>query len=152
MKSRLTRSGWLAAAVSVWLVGCGSDPQPEQPPLSPGGKGYFELYSWKSNAVGEDWCFSLITGTNRSKDRSEIGPPDDTEGAGGPVKLSLCDLALFEKTLARLPRDQSLFWVDGRFVTNDAPRLPPLTVPERAIVDRIRARCAALGITLVVSD
>jgi hypothetical protein len=140
--------GWRVAFGLVLLgLGCGSSVEAPGEPLPDSLKGY-ELYSWRSQPVGDDWCFTLITGTNRWKVRSEIGPPDQDQG--GWAKISVCDLAALERALARIPRRAPVFWTDGEFVENDAPRLPPLAFPEVAVIERIKARAAALGIQLRV--
>ena len=139
-----------AVVLLVTGAGCGSPDEAAGPPLPASLKGY-ELYSWRSQSVGDDWCFTLITGTNRSKDRSEIGPPDQTEG-GGFIKVSVCDPTTLERTLARLHKGEFVVWTDGSFVQNDAPQLTAITFPEQEVIDRIKAKCTALGIMLRVNN
>lgn len=68
-------------------------------------KGY-ELYSWQ---VGEDWIFTLITGTNRSKSFEEITSTEDNY-EDGFIKITVLDLEDLQTLLSRLPPGTELFW------------------------------------------
>jgi len=67
-------------------------------------KGY-ELYSWQS---GNNWNFTLITGTNRNKTIEEITSGDNTEADW--VKLSVTGTEALRVILSRLPEAESVFW------------------------------------------
>jgi hypothetical protein len=138
-------------AVGLLLAGlaCGSSDEGPLEPLPGSLKGY-DLFSWRSQSVGEEWCFTLITGTNRWKMRSEIGPPDQAL-AEGWVEVSVCDPALLERTLSRLRKGEWVSWNDGRFVENDAPTLPSLAFPDDVLIHRITASAAAIGIDFHVN-
>lgn len=88
----LTLTGWIGLAL---LVDCGM----LEPPRAaiPADKG-IELYSWRP--AGEDWHFSLLPGTNRWKERSEI------TGSG----TAMTDIGRLRRELAGLAEGQSVFW------------------------------------------
>ncbi|MES0360567.1 MAG: hypothetical protein ABUK20_06600 [Anaerolineales bacterium] len=72
-------------------------------------KGY-ELYSWSE---GDDWYFTLITGTNRSKTSAEIGSRGEIVDENGWVKITVLGLHELESVLDRLPHSEQIFWLDG---------------------------------------
>jgi hypothetical protein len=113
-------------------------------PLPSGFKGY-ELYTWQEQA---GVCFTLTLGTNRGKNRSELGGP--TVESSDWISITACGVEALEKTLLRLPAGESVIWSEGRHVYNDAPELPPLSYPEPSIVERMKQLCAERGVELVV--
>lgn len=68
-------------------------------------KGY-ELYSWQA---GEDWVFTLIAGTNRSKSFTEITSTENLL-EDGFIKISVTDLQDLKTLLGRLPQGTEIFW------------------------------------------
>lgn len=69
-------------------------------------KGY-ELYSWESKE-GE-WCFCLVTGTNRLKTEKEIRTFEKVI-QGGWVKITIKGVPAIKELLAKLPKGNSVFW------------------------------------------
>ncbi len=68
-------------------------------PLPPSLKGY-ELYSWHK---GDDWYFTLITGTNRIKTSAEITSQESIFEEDGWVKITVIGLQELLMVLDRLP-------------------------------------------------
>jgi hypothetical protein len=107
-------------------------------PLPHSMKGY-ELYSWQQ--AGE-WRFTLILGTNRVKYADEIIPVDKTSSEDdGDIRGIGLDKLL--GTLARLPRNEWLFW---NTLKDTETRFPP-----QEIIDQVTARADQLGIQLAVA-
>lgn len=110
----------IVSVVTVFLlVACAGNDQTEKPQEYPTSdweqipaqlpesmKGY-ELYSWQS---GEDWVFTLTTGTNRTKSFEEITAPENSVTADGLIKITVTDLEDLKKLLTRLPAGTELFW------------------------------------------
>ncbi len=68
-------------------------------------KGY-ELYSWQA---GEEWVFTLIAGTNRSKSFAEITSTENILEEGF-IKISVTNLEDLKTLLGRLPPGTEIFW------------------------------------------
>lgn len=68
-------------------------------------KGY-ELYSWQA---GEDWVFTLIAGTNRSKSFTEITSTENSL-EDGFIKISVTNQEDLKRLLGRLPQGTEIFW------------------------------------------
>ena len=59
-----------------------------------------ELYSWQQDGT---WCFSLLPGTNRNKEPSEVHHPS----------AAVCSVALLRARLATLAPGELVFWETG---------------------------------------
>jgi len=68
-------------------------------------KGY-ELYSWQT---GEDWVYTLIAGTNRSKSFAEITSKGNLL-EDGFIKITVTQLEDLKTLLGRLPAGTEVFW------------------------------------------
>lgn len=108
-------------------------------PLPGSMKGY-ELYSWKP--AGDDWHFTLITGTNRNKSCEELKTGDDLLD-GGWVKITAVGVDALKQVLSRLPAGESVFWGDSRFIPGC-----DLALPGDEILADVRAHCSSLGLQL----
>lgn len=75
-------------------------------PLPEAVKGY-ELVSWQT---GEDWNFTLITGTNRQKSFDELMDPDSQVSTDGFVKITISGVEGIKQVLAMLPAKTEVFW------------------------------------------
>jgi hypothetical protein len=136
---------YLMLLMIVMITACNGDTQPT-PTLSPlphAMKGY-ELYSWP---VGDDWHFTLMTGTNRLKTLEEITTGGDMVDPEGWVKISVVGLTELKETLSRLPRGEQIFWVGGWYLFFDKLVLPP-----QEIIQEVEAYCRQLGLELLVSE
>ena len=71
-------------------------------------KGY-ELYSWRE---GDQWHFTLITGTNRTKTVEEITSTENFISRTGWVKVHAAGADEIKDVLGRLPQGESIYWCD----------------------------------------
>lgn len=87
-------------------------------------KGY-ELYSWLED---EEWNFTLITGTNRTKTIDEITSNGSGITETGWVQIHVEGVQAIKDTLARLPEGEFVSWCDelhiGQTIGIDL-KLPP---------------------------
>ena len=112
------------ALLGAWLTGCAGSGQTDPPLLPESMKGY-ELYSWQD---GDQWKFSLLTGTNREKTLGEIKSPG----------TALTGVDLLIPTLEKLSTGQYVTWVakDG------------LPFPPDDMIARIETTCEENGLIL----
>ncbi len=134
-------SGPVTAPPATTVTGPAATTPPATGPLPAGSKGY-ELYSWP---VDGEWHFTLAVGTNRTKTVDEIThPPRDPSTDFGMVDVRGVDA--LAALLARLPAGQGILWSGGIQGPTTELALPP-----PAIVDEVRQRAGALGLSLAVS-
>jgi hypothetical protein len=125
MKIGLAALLLLCSGVLLFL-GC----QKQTETLNTSTKGY-ELYTWRlDNGV---WYYALLPGTNRLKDHSELVVVQ---------KTSLDDL---EQTIRSLAQGEYLFWN----INKEQIQLP-IVMPDKAVVDRIKAVCAEKNLNLSI--
>ncbi|UCG83187.1 MAG: hypothetical protein JSW38_13665 [Dehalococcoidia bacterium] len=87
-------------------------------------KGY-ELYSWEED---NQWHFTLITGTNRTKTMEEITSKEDYISETGWVKIHVVGADAIKDVLSRLPENEPVFWCDELYIgqtTGINLQLPP---------------------------
>jgi hypothetical protein len=104
------------------LVACNSDKTERA--SKPAFKG-MELYSWKP--AGGNWYFSLLHGTNRQKDVSEITKPE----------VTILGIDNLKQRLAKLAEGESVSWSN---MANEP--VPP------EVIDDLDHFCRGLGIKL----
>ncbi len=146
----------LALVPVLLFTGCGDSPDAEsQPPKRPDhsaasptapelrsattfpGKGAWEVYSWQSR--DGEWRFSIVPHTNRLKSRREVTDP----------AIALSGLAELKHALARIPKGQSVFWMDEAQLASDG-REPTLAYPPEQVMNDIDTYCRRMGIRLSV--
>ncbi len=104
----LLLAAWLAVACSPGALFARSTFTPTPvPPLPRSMKGY-ELYSWQD---GQQWRFTLITGTNRTKTLEEITTGEDALTADGWVNIHVQGLAAIQSVVSRIPPGEWLSWI-----------------------------------------
>lgn len=109
-------------------------------------KGY-ELYSWQN---GNDWNFTLITATNRSKAFDEIISSENMLTSDGFVKLSVTGINEIKKVIALLPEGEQIYWA-GMDLTGQVPGgTIYLTFPPQQVIDDLTAYCRQYKITLQI--
>lgn len=114
-------------------------------PLPASLKGY-ELMSWQ---VGEDWNFTLVTGTNREKTFEELMQPDSEVTDSGFVKITVSGVDQIKRVLAMLPADSQVFW-GGMDLSGQVPEgTVYFSYPPQATMDEIADFCAENQINLV---
>jgi len=107
-------------------------------------KGY-ELVSWQS---GEDWFFTLISGTNRQKTFEELISPDNIIREDGFVKITVSGVEAVKQVLERMPAGESVAWSG----MNLAGQVPSGTIyfsyPPQEIMDDLFALAKECGFNL----
>ena len=107
------------------------------------GKGY-ELYSWQA---GEDWCYTLIAGTNRGKSFEEITSTENTLDEG-LIKVTVTSLDDLDTLIQRLPAGIDLIW-SGIDLTGEVEAgTLYFTYPSEDVVKRVTDLAAGQGIQL----
>lgn len=120
------------------------DPALLPTPLPHSIKGY-ELYSWQT---GEDWNFTLITGTNRIKTFEEIIASGNTVNEDGFIKVSVGGVDELKKLLKLLPTGESILW-GGMDLGSEVPiGTIYLTLPPQSMINEVTRFCASLGLDL----
>jgi len=109
-------------------------------------KGY-ELVSWQS---GDDWNFTLITGTNRSKTFEELMTPDSQVSESGFVKITVSGVDTIKKVLAMLPAKSEVLW-SGMDLSGLVPEgTVYFAYPEKPIKDDLIRFCADHDVALEI--
>jgi hypothetical protein len=139
---------FLIIAIIARLAGCTKFPLvtvTSTSPLPPSLKGY-ELYSWRD---GDNWYFTLITGTNRTKTLAEITSQDSIIEEGGWVKITVIGLQELLVVLDRLPHSEQIFWLNGKRL--DHPEeISIFAFPPGEVVEQVRKHSEQRGIKLEI--
>ena len=114
-------------------------------PLPHSMKGY-ELYSWQEE---DDWHFTLISGTNRSKAIAEIVAPVYIVTHDGWVQLHVVGEEAIETTLSRLPPGESVYWLSPLTGGNQDI---VVSLPPQSVVDAVMEYAATCGLDLRVAN
>jgi hypothetical protein len=105
-------------------------------------KGY-ELYSWEED---NQWHFTLITGTNRTKTMEEITSKEDFISETGWVKIQVVDADAIKNVLSRLPRSESVFWCDELHIGQTTETNINLQLPPEQITHAIKEYAVQCGL------
>ncbi|HCS40231.1 MAG TPA: hypothetical protein DIW44_11700 [Anaerolineaceae bacterium] len=115
-------------------------------PLPESMKGY-ELVSWQS---GDDWNFTLITGTNRLKTFEELMTPDSQVSESGFVKITVSSVESIKQVLAMLPEKTEVLW-SGMDLSGLVPEgTVYFAYPEKQIRDELINFCADYNVALEI--
>ena len=106
------------------LSGCGTASQPPATPFPESMKGY-ELYSWQD---GNQWKFSLLTGTNREKTLDEIKSADTV----------LSGVEALTSALEKMPSGQFITWSVRE----------TLSFPPEEMIAQVEKACEEKGLIL----
>jgi hypothetical protein len=117
-------------------------------PLPHSEKGY-ELYSWPAEE-GDEWHFTLITGTNRLKTYEEIVSAEDIVSESGWVKVSVTGTEDLKALLGQLPGGESVTWNSGDWLEQVGVPAGSIRMPDENMIDEIEICCRQLGIALSV--
>jgi hypothetical protein len=109
-------------------------------------KGY-ELYSWEE---GDQWRFTLITGTNRIKTMEEITSDKDFISEIGWVNIHVVGVDAIKDVLIKLPQGESVFWCDELHIGQTMEQIN-LQLPPKLIVDVIREQADSCGLDFVIA-
>ena len=136
------------------LAGCGQllqsrvTPTAWDSPLPRSAKGY-ELYSWPAEK-GNEWQFTLITGTNRLKTYEEIASVEDIVSESGWVKVSVTGTEALKAVLGQLPAGESVTWNSGDWLEQVSMPAGSIRLPGEDVIDEIESYCRQLGIELSI--
>jgi len=108
-------------------------------------KGY-ELYSWEED---NQWHFTLITGTNRTKTMEEITSKEDFISETGWVKIHVMGANAIKDVLSRLPQSESIFWCDELHIGQTTET--DLELPPEQITDAIKEYAEQCGLDFTVT-
>ncbi len=97
-------------------------------------KGY-ELYSWEED---NQWHFTLITGTNRTKTMEEITSKEDIISETGWVNIQVVGADTIKDVLSRLPKGESVSWCDELHIGQLTETHVDLQLPPEQIADEIK--------------
>ena len=117
-------------------------------PLPDSMKGY-ELYSWKD---GQEWYFTLITGTNRVKPYEEIVSIDSVVTGTGWVKRTGQGTENLESMLSQLPEGETVTWIGDRWLERVGAPVGKIRLPGPDVMDKIESHCLRPAIQLQVTD
>jgi len=119
-----------------------------RPPALPTGalpqsfKGY-ELYSWQE---GDDWQFTLITGTNRNKTIAEILSREPLVTGDGWVHIHATGVDELKGTLSRIPEGEFVMWFSQFYGEGGET----IALPPQDIVEDVASHAAQRGLDFVV--
>ena len=149
-----TSPGLLFVAAFV-LAGCGhllqsrATPTAWDSPLPRSGKGY-ELYSWPAEQ-GDEWRFTLITGTNRLKTHDEIVSAENVLSASGWVKVSVSGTEALRTLLSQLPRGEIVTWIRKDWLEQVGVPAGSIRLPDKDLIGEIERYCRRLGIEITIA-
>jgi hypothetical protein len=109
-------------------------------------KGY-ELYSW---VEGDQWHFTLITGTNRIKTMEEITSDEDFISEIGCVNIHVIGVDAIKNVLTKLPQGELVFWCDELYIGQTTEQIN-LQLPPKLVVDVIHEHADIYGLDLVIA-
>lgn len=115
-------------------------------PLPHATKGY-EVYSWQEQ---DQWHFTLITGTDRTKTLEEIISGENMVSQDGWVRIQAVGVDEIKSVLSRLPKNEWVSWNGGRFVTPTEQAVVKLILPPEAIVSEIKEYAEKCGLDFMV--
>ena len=138
-------TAYILAACSTQL----KTPTPEisENPLPRSMKGY-EIYSWQED---DQWVFKLITGTNRQKSIDEIMSDSEPIQEDSLVNIKIIGVDSLKKTLERVPKDESVFWLTADKMETAASQTNPFGFPSDIMIKDLQLFCEKIGVDLIVS-
>lgn len=105
-------------------------------------KGY-ELYSWQE---GNEWHFTLITGTNRNKTAEEVLSREPLATGEGWVHVHAAGIDEVKAVLSRVPEAEYVIWFSQFYGEGgEAIALPP-----RSIIEDVSAHATQRGLNFSV--
>ncbi len=126
----------------------GSTASPFSMPLPHSAKGY-ELYSWQA---GEEWRFTLITGTNRLKEYEEIVSAENVVAETDWVELSVGGTENLKAVLNRLPEGEEVTWIGDSWLEAEGAPAGNIQLPGQEMIQEIERHSRRLGIQLQIAD
>lgn len=105
-------------------------------------KGY-ELYSWLED---NQWHFTIVTGTNRTKTLEEIISEVDYVSETGWVNIHTVGVETIKTVLGKLPKDESVFWCDELHIGQVTENNIDLQLPPIQIINDIKEYASQCGL------
>jgi len=105
-------------------------------------KGY-ELYSWLED---DQWHFTLITGTNRTKTMEEITSEEDFVSETGWVNVHVVGIEAIKDVLNRLPQGESVSWCDELHISQITEMNIDLQLPPTQTTNDIKEYAGQCGL------
>ncbi len=100
----------------------------------------WELYSWPN---GNDWNYSILVGTNRTKSYSEV-----TKN-----KIIVFGIDSLKMLLDKFPENEYLFWVGKEWLSTCwGSNYGDLALPDNKTINEIKEYCAGKKLVLSISD
>jgi hypothetical protein len=100
----------------------------------------WELYSWPN---GNDWNYSILVGTNRTKSYNEVTTN----------KIVVCGKDSLKMLLDKLPENEYIFWIGEEWLKscwgND---YGDLSLPDNKTINEIKTYCEGKKLVLGISD
>ncbi|MFC1924503.1 hypothetical protein ACFLXA_03985 [Chloroflexota bacterium] len=108
-------------------------------------KGY-ELYSWEEE---NEWHFTLITGTNRTKTMEEITSKEDYISETGWIKIHVVGSDAIKDVLSRLYQNESVFWCGELYIGQTTEMI--LEIPPDDIKEAIQEYAQQCGLDFTIT-
>jgi len=108
-------------------------------------KGY-ELYSWEEE---NEWHFTLITGTNRTKTMEEITYKEDYISETGWIKIHVVGSDAIKDVLSRLHQNESVFWCGELHIGQTTETI--LEIPPEDIKEAIQEYAQQCGLDFTIT-
>ena len=152
MKERIV----LCLLIACLATACAGDITPAQPtptatpppPLPRSMKGY-NLFSWQ---VGDEWHFTLITGTNRTKTVEEVTTGEDRLTEDGWVRIHVQGVEAIKGVLSRVPAGEWVLWADQGWPGLIGTGEYDIILPPQAIVDEVKQHADQLGLQMQITQ
>lgn len=108
-------------------------------------KGY-ELYSWQED---DQWHFTLITGTNRTKTMEEITSGENLISDTGWVRIHVVGEETIKAVLSRLYGGESVYWCDELHI--EGATEPDLELPPEDAANSIKEHAEQCGLDFAIT-
>jgi hypothetical protein len=106
----------------------------------------WELYSWPD---GNDWHYSIMIGTNRTKTFAEV---TSTETSALHL-ITIIGIDTLKLVLAKFPEDEYITWIGKGWLENSwGGNYGNLQLPPQNIIDEITQFCDQKKLNLQVTD
>jgi len=108
----------------------------------------YELYSWEED---NQWHFTLITGTNRTKTLEEIVSTGDSISESGWVKIQVSGVDEIIDIITRIPQGEHVFWCDEKHLGQATETDIKIQLPPEQIINAITEVAEQCGLNLMVT-
>jgi hypothetical protein len=100
----------------------------------------WEFYSWPN---GDDWNYSILEGTNRTKSYNEVTTN----------KIVVCGKDSLKMLLDKFPENEYIFWIGKKWLESCwGSDYGNLSLPDNKTINEIKEYCAGKKLVLGISD